>query len=147
MKYIILIVVIFSLGFLFSNFVNIPQPEKFIVSKPIYNVQRILMHKTDYYTILVKEPNSNKLYPIYLSNGFYDDFERIALYTDVPADKEMWLNFKYSVSNLRDTAKLNIHSNFETVEIHMHSGKDINGGSWTESDGKTSTSGETIPVE
>jgi hypothetical protein len=146
MKYIILIIAVFLMGFLFSKFISTPEPEKFIVSKPVYNVQRILMHKTDYYTILAKEPNSNKLYSIYLSNR-YDGIERIALYADVPADKEMWLNFKYSISNLKDTAKLNINSNFETVEIHMHSGKDMNGGSWTESNGKTSTNGETIPVE
>ena len=94
------------------------QRSSYVASFPVYGVQRVLMHEIDFYTFLIREPNSTKLKSLSLS---YHDDKSFVLISDVAPDKDMWLNLKCRVD---PTDKC-----FE-IEIHLHSAKDINGAGW-----------------
>jgi hypothetical protein len=119
------------------------KPETYFVSTSICDVQRILMHNSSSFTFLIKEPSSNKLYVLdYDLRGTFN--KKYVFIADVPPEKEMWLNFKCRVANKEEEKKISAFRDYEELEIHIHSGADINGGGWRS--GKWAR-GETIPIE
>ena len=108
------------------------EANKYTASFAINGVQRILMHEPKRYTFLVKQPNSDTLAS--LSSGDLWGGGRMPrqfiFIADVPGDKEMWLNLKYVVASKQEEGERKAIKKYDTMEIHVHTAKDVNGAGW-----------------
>lgn len=91
----------------------------------INDVTRVLMHETNYYTLEYQVPMSTQI----LEKSFYfssaTSEERIKRFADVPPGGKMWAVAKGCRSDY-DSAQ----DRCQSLEIHLHSGQDINGAGW-----------------
>ena len=111
----------------------------------VENVARIMMTEPYHYTVFVQQGGNEMLKKTYREGapdqqGQWTD---IRYFTDVPPTEAMWLKVvRYQLYG--DMEKYGI------VEMHVHSGKDIDGGPWTRTEGgkfKTTTQHQNVPIE
>lgn len=95
----------------------------------IDNVARVLMHEPGYYSILVKEKNNNL---VCRSFGQYGRVS-VKIIADVQSDQPMWAQVFPNLIERDSTfyPLCNYSEKYDPyVEIHIHSGKDIDGAGW-----------------
>lgn len=102
----------------------------------IENVVRIFYHENFRFTYFVK-CEDKEIKPVSLT-CFYDDEPRFVIYEDAPIGQPMWVLAKGS-GNPKGRGMI------KNLEIHIHSIKEINGGSWN--GGKLGGSGITAVLE
>lgn len=118
----------------------------------IGNIERVFLNDTTVLglnlTLLVRGKD-NELVPYHgyfsrFHNGSYakDNIPRI--FADVPPDQSMWATVR------QVTVKSFLETNYRyAIELHVHSGKDIDGGNWSQTDPNppyTTRSGKVQPV-
>lgn len=119
-------------------------PETWVISTPICEVERILMHEGGVFTFFVREPGTNNLYTLPFNCNY--GYRHYKFITDVPSDKKSWLDIKCIVSSMDEVKKTSFFRDFDTLDIHIHSAIEINGAGWVHG-GNTTTRGQTIVVE
>lgn len=104
--------------------------EKAVCVRIIDNVVRVFMHTPHSYTFLIKD---EKTLELKLCTPRYVPPDNCTIFADVPRDKKMWVGmYRFTKGGFWGGA-------YDTMEIHVHSEKDINGAGWDDGEGGRGT--------
>jgi hypothetical protein len=98
------------------------------------DIVRVLCHKPDQFSVFVMDSDKSLRQEVFYQSTFHNPRQLAKIICDAPIGKSMWYEGFRSTS-WGSTA-------WEWVEIHIHSGSDINGGGWDE--GKFGTGQTTV---
>lgn len=107
------------------------KPDRFYVER-VENVARVFMHDRDEYTLAIRATDSPELI---MRKYYVECWSGIRMIADVPPEQPMWVSVTWKEDWSRTFPV--------SLEIHIHSEKDLEGGKWE----RDKRSGTTTVVE
>jgi len=122
-----------------SIFYMAPTPPETV--ERVDGVVRVLMHQPDEYTIMIKSANSSE---IAMKHIIVTKTNATKFLADVSAGEDAWV--KLTKDQLFNKSSLYYYA--RSIEFHIHSVKEVDGGGWEKREGRRSThQGQTNIIE